>query len=78
MNELLPRDRMNCGMAAIVCSSFQFALLGIVSAILFIVTVARIFLGEPLLPTAIPLPELWLSVERRSGLRRADQSHSKR
>jgi len=44
------------------CSSFQFALLGIVSAILFIVIAARIFLGEPLLPTAIPLPELLLSV----------------
>jgi hypothetical protein len=44
------------------CSSFQFALLGIVNAILSIVTAARIFLGEPLLPTAIPLPELRLSV----------------
>jgi hypothetical protein len=38
----------------------QFALpirlLGLVSAILFTVVAARIFLGEPLLPTASPLP----------------------
>jgi hypothetical protein len=31
-------------------------LLGLVSAILFIITAARIFLGEQLLPTAAPLP----------------------
>lgn len=31
-------------------------ILGIASAVLFIVTAARIFLGEPLLPTAAPLP----------------------
>jgi hypothetical protein len=31
-------------------------ILGIVSAILFIVTAARIFLGEQLLPTSAPLP----------------------
>jgi hypothetical protein len=31
-------------------------ILGLVAAILFIVTAAKIFLGEPLLPTARPLP----------------------
>jgi hypothetical protein len=31
-------------------------ILGLVSAILFIVTAARIFWGEPLLPTSAPLP----------------------
>ena len=31
-------------------------ILGIVSAVLFIVTAARIFWGEPLLPTSAPLP----------------------
>jgi len=31
-------------------------ILGIVSGILFVVTSARIFLGVPLLPTAVPLP----------------------
>ena len=31
-------------------------ILGAVSAILFIITAARIFWGEPLLPTATPLP----------------------
>ena len=53
-------------MAAIVSIPRLFVvpirILGIVSAILFIVIVARIFLGEPLLPTAMPLPKLCLSV----------------
>jgi hypothetical protein len=31
-------------------------ILGIASAILFVITAARIFWGEPLLPTATPLP----------------------
>ena len=31
-------------------------ILGVVSAVLFIVTAARIFWGEPLLPTSTPLP----------------------
>ena len=31
-------------------------ILGVVSAILFLITAARIFWGEPLLPTAAPLP----------------------
>ena len=30
--------------------------LGVLSAVLFIVTAARIFWGEPLLPTSAPLP----------------------
>jgi hypothetical protein len=38
----------------------QFALpvriIGIVSAILFIITAARVFMGEQLLPTSTPLP----------------------
>jgi hypothetical protein len=49
-------------MDCVAIVSIRRLFLGIVNAILSIVTAARIFLGEPLLPTAMPLPELWLSV----------------